>query len=319
MSRAEDIPAADRRAAAVIDRPQIITKTKPHQTLAGLFVLEVIMREIKAELITEAIARLCVEANRVLPESLERCIRNAVETSPVSRPVMEDLCSNLDAARELGLPICQDTGMAVVFAEIGQDVHINGNLTEAVNEGVRRGYVDGLLRCSVVADPIRRGNTEDNTPAILHVSLVPGGKIKLTVAPKGFGSENMSRLKMFTPAASREDIIGFVADTVKKAGGNPCPPVVLGVGIGGDFELCAKLAKEALCRDVSIRNKDPYYAELEQDMLSAVNATGVGPQGFGGDVTALAVNIETYPTHIAGLPVAVNVGCHVTRHKSVTI
>lgn len=277
------------------------------------------MREIKAELITNAIARLCVESNRVLPESLESCIRNTGETSPVSRPVMEDLCSNLDAARELGLPICQDTGMAVVFAEIGQDVHINGSLTEAVNEGVRRSYVDGLLRCSVVADPIRRGNTEDNTPAILHVSLVQGGNIKLTVAPKGFGSENMSRLKMFTPAASREDIIGFVADTVKKAGGNPCPPVVLGVGIGGDFELCAKLAKEALCRDVSVRNKDPYYAELEQDMLNAVNATGVGPQGFGGDVTALAVNIETYPTHIAGLPVAVNVGCHVTRHKSVTI
>ena len=319
MSRAEDIPAVGRRAAEAIDRPQIISKTKPHQTLAGLFVLEVIMREIKAELITKAIARLCVESNRVLPESLESCIRNTGETSPVSRPVMEDLCSNLDAARELGLPICQDTGMAVVFAEIGQDVHINGSLTEAVNEGVRRGYVDGLLRCSVVADPIRRGNTEDNTPAILHVSLVQGGNIKLTVAPKGFGSENMSRLKMFTPAASREDIIGFVADTVKKAGGNPCPPVVLGVGIGGDFELCAKLAKEALCRDVSVRNKDPYYAELEQDMLNAVNATGVGPQGFGGDVTALAVNIETYPTHIAGLPVAVNVGCHVTRHKSVTI
>ncbi len=277
------------------------------------------MREIKAERIAEAVARLCVEANRVLPESLESRIRNAGETSPVSGPVMEDLCSNLDAARELALPICQDTGMAVVFAEIGQDVHIDGGFTEAVNEGVRRGYVDGLLRCSVVADPIRRGNTGDNTPAILHVSLVPGDKIKLTVAPKGFGSENMSRLKMFTPAAGREDIIRFVADTVMEAGGNPCPPVVLGVGIGGDFELCAKLAKEALCRDVSIRNEDPYYAELEQDMLDAVNRTGVGPQGFGGDVTALAVNIEAYPTHIAGLPVAVNVGCHVTRHKSVTI
>lgn len=277
------------------------------------------MREIRAEAITEAIAGLCVEANRVLPESLEVCIRNASETSPVSRPVMEDLCRNLDAARELSLPICQDTGMAVVFAEVGQDVHILGDFTEAVNEGVRRGYLDGLLRCSVVADPIRRGNTGDNTPAVLHVSLVPGDKLTLTVAPKGFGSENMSRLKMFTPAASREDIISFVAKAVKKAGGNPCPPVVLGVGIGGDFELCAKLAKAALCRDVSIRNCDPYYAQLEQEMLDAVNATGVGPQGFGGDVTALAVNIETYSTHIAGLPVAVNVGCHVTRHKSVTI
>lgn len=277
------------------------------------------MREIKAEAVTEAVARLCIEANRVLPESLESCIRNARETSPVSGPVMEDLCHNLDAARELGLPICQDTGMAVVFAQVGQEVHIDGDFTRAVNEGVRRGYADGLLRCSVVADPIRRGNTGDNTPAVLHVSLVPGDKLSLTVAPKGFGSENMSRLKMFTPAASREDIIGFVAQTVKEAGGNPCPPVVLGVGIGGDFELCAKLAKTALCRDVSIRNPDPYYAQLENEMLGAVNATGVGPQGFGGDVTALAVNIETYPTHIAGLPVAVNVGCHVTRHKSVMI
>lgn len=277
------------------------------------------MREIKAEVITEAIARLCVEANRELPKSLESCIRDAEETSQASRPVMEDLCRNLDAARELNLPICQDTGMAVVFAQVGQDVHIVGDFTEAVNEGVRRGYVGGLLRCSVVADPLRRGNTGDNTPAILHVSLVPGDKLTLTVAPKGFGSENMSRLKMFTPAASREDIVRFVADTVKEAGGNPCPPVVLGVGIGGDFELCAKLAKEALCRDVSVRNPDPYYARLEQEMLDAVNATGVGPQGFGGSVTALAVNIETYPTHIAGLPVAVNMGCHVTRHKSVTI
>lgn len=277
------------------------------------------MREIKAEAITEAIARLCIEANRVLPESLENCIRNARETSPISRPVMEDLCRNLDAARELELPICQDTGMAVVFAEVGQEVHILGNFTEAVNQGVRRGYLDGLLRCSVVADPLRRGNTGDNTPAILHTNLVPGNKLTLTVAPKGFGSENMSRLKMFTPAASREDIVNFVAQTVKETGGNPCPPVVLGVGIGGDFELCAKLAKTALCRDISLCNPDPYYALLEKDMLDAVSATGIGPQGFGGDVTALAVNIETYPTHIAGLPVAVNVGCHVTRHKSVTI
>ena len=277
------------------------------------------MREIKAQAITEAVAKLCIEANRVLPESLEGLIRGARETSPVSGPVMEDLCRNLDAARELGLPICQDTGMAVVFAKVGQEVHIDGDFTEAVNEGVRRGYVHGLLRCSVVADPIRRGNTGDNTPAVIHVSLAPGDRLTLTVAPKGFGSENMSRLKMFTPAASREDIVGFVAQTVREAGGNPCPPVVLGVGIGGDFELCAKLAKEALCRDVSLRNPDPYYRELEQEMLEAVNATGVGPQGFGGDVTALAVNIEQYPTHIAGLPVAVNVGCHVTRHKSVTI
>lgn len=289
--------------------------------LAGLFVMEEAMREIDANAITREIARLCVEANRILPQSLENILKEATEREEgsVARPVMEDLCRNLDAAREMGIPICQDTGMAVVFAELGQEVHINGDFEEAVHEGVRRGYVDGLLRCSVVADPIRRGNTGDNTPAILHLRLVPGDKLRLTVAPKGFGSENMSRLKMFTPAASREEIVRFVADTVKEAGGNPCPPVVLGVGIGGDFELCAKLSKTALCRDLSLRHPDPYYARLEEDMLRAVNATGVGPQGFGGSVTALGVNIETYPTHIAGLPVAVNVGCHVTRHKSVTI
>ena len=279
------------------------------------------MRDIFAEEISGEIARLCVEANRQLPESLEELVRDGArrESSPISRPVMEDLCRNLDAAREMGVPICQDTGMAVVFADVGQEVHIVGDFEQAVNEGVRRGYVDGLLRCSVVADPLRRGNTGDNTPAVLHVRLVPGDKLTLTVAPKGFGSENMSRLRMFTPAASREDLIGFVAGTVREAGGNPCPPVVLGVGIGGDFELCAKLAKQALCRDVDRRNPDPYYAQLEADLLAAVNATGVGPQGFGGDVTALAVNVEAYPTHIAGLPVAVNVGCHVTRRKTVTI
>lgn len=209
--------------------------------------------------------------------------------------------------------------MAVVFAEVGQDLHIAGSFEEAVNEGVRQGYVEGLLRCSVVKDPIRRGNTEDNTPAILHTRLVPGDKLTLTVAPKGFGSENMSRLKMLIPAAKEEDIIAFVKETVELAGSNPCPPVVLGVGIGGDFELVAYLAKKALCRSVSQRNPDPYYADLEQKMLEAVNGTGVGPQGFGGQTTALAVNIETYPTHIAGLPMAVNVGCHVTRHKTVVL
>ena len=209
--------------------------------------------------------------------------------------------------------------MAVVFAQVGQEVHINGNFEEAVNAGVRQGYVEGLLRRSVVADPLRRTNTGDNTPAILHTRLVPGDRLKLTVAPKGFGSENMSRLRMFTPAASEEEIIAFVAQTVQEAGGNPCPPVVLGVGIGGDFELCAQLAKTALCRDVGQRNPDPFYQDLEARMLQAVNETGVGPQGFGGTLTALAVNIEAYPTHIAGLPVAVNVGCHVTRHQSVEL
>jgi fumarate hydratase subunit alpha len=210
--------------------------------------------------------------------------------------------------------------MAVIFAEVGQDVHITGGLFEdAVNEGVRQGYVEGLLRCSVVADPIRRGNTGDNTPAILHTRIVPGDKIALKVAPKGFGSENMSRIKMLTPSASVEDIIGFVLETVKAAGSNPCPPMVLGVGIGGDFEKCAALAKQALCRPVSQRNSDPYYADLEKVMLEEINRLNIGPQGFGGITTALCVNIETFPTHIAGLPVSVNVGCHVTRHKDIII
>ena len=218
------------------------------------------------------------------------------------------------------MPVCQDTGMAVVFADVGQEVHIAGGLLEdAVNAGVRKGYVEGLLRLSVVSDPLRRVNSGDNTPAVLHVRLVEGDRLKLTVAPKGFGSENMSGVRMLTPAASREDVIAAVVDLVKKAGSNPCPPMVLGVGIGGDFELCAYLAKKALCRSLSERNPDPFYAELERDMLDAVNALGIGPQGFGGRTTALGLGIEQYPTHIAGLPVAVNVGCHVTRHASVTL
>ena len=280
------------------------------------------MREIPVSDITEAVARLCVEANRSLPADLEASIVSASqrEENALGRSILCDLCENMRAARDLGLPVCQDTGMAVVFAEIGQEVHFTGgSFEEAVNEGVHRGYTEGLLRCSVAADPIRRGNTGDNTPAIVHTRLVPGDRVTLTVAPKGFGSENMSRLRMMTPAATEEDIIAFVAETVREAGGNPCPPVVLGVGIGGDFEQCALLAKQALCRSVSKRNADPYYAALEQKMLEAVNQLGVGPQGFGGDTTALAVNIEWAPTHIAGLPVSVNVGCHVTRHKIVTI
>ena len=279
------------------------------------------MREITAREITAAVRQLCIDANRVLPADLEQTIHTCSqqEKDPTAQSILCDLCHNLDAAREMEIPICQDTGMAVVFAEVGQDLHIAGSFEEAVNEGVRQGYVEGLLRCSVVKDPIRRGNTEDNTPAILHTRLVPGDKLTLTVAPKGFGSENMSRLKMLTPAAKEEDIIAFVKQTVELAGSNPCPPVVLGVGIGGDFELVAYLAKKALCRSVSQRNPDPYYADLEQKMLEAVNGTGVGPQGFGGQTTALAVNIETYPTHIAGLPMAVNVGCHVTRHKTVVL
>ena len=279
------------------------------------------MREITAQQITAAIRDLCIDSNRVLPRDLEETIqhRSQEEGNLTARSILCDLCRNLDAAREMEIPICQDTGMAVVFAEVGQEVHIQGNFEDAVNEGVRQGYVEGLLRCSVVADPIRRGNTNDNTPAVLHTRLVPGDKLTLTVAPKGFGSENMSRLKMLTPAASEEDLIAFVKETVTLAGSNPCPPVVLGVGIGGDFELCAYLAKKALCRSVSQRNPDPYYAQLEERMLQAANETDVGPQGFGGETTALAVNIEAYPTHIAGLPIAVNVGCHVTRHKTLVL
>lgn len=279
------------------------------------------MRELKAEAITQAVKRLCVESNRELPSDLEALVRESPdrEQDPTGRAILCDLCRNLDAARSMELPICQDTGMAVVFAEVGQELHIAGDFEAAVHRGVGLGYTEGLLRCSVAADPLRRGNTGDNTPAVLHTRLVPGDKLTLTVAPKGFGSENMSRLKMFTPAASPEDLVDFVAETVKEAGSNPCPPVVLGVGIGGDFELCAYLAKKALCRSVASPNPDPYYAELERKMLEAVNRTGVGPQGFGGSVTALKVNIETYPTHIAGLPVAVNVGCHVTRHKTAVL
>ncbi len=280
------------------------------------------MRELNVSLITDAIAKLCVEANQFLPDSLAEIIEKSPEkeSSPLCKEVLCDLCRNLDAAKEMNIPICQDTGMAVVFLEIGQEVHLTGgSLREAVDAGVAKGYTEGYLRCSVVSDPLRRVNTGNNTPAVLHTTIVEGDQVKITVAPKGFGSENMSAMKMFTPSATIDDIVKFVADTVANAGSNPCPPVVLGVGIGGDFELCAMLAKKALCRDVSLRNPDPYYAELEQKMLDACNQTGVGAQGFGGDVTALAVNIETYPTHIAGLPVSVNVGCHVTRHKEMIL
>ncbi|MBR4452496.1 MAG: fumarate hydratase [Clostridia bacterium] len=264
----------------------------------------------------------CIKANRILPADLEKIIRNcaACEKTELAANVMQTLSDNLDAAAELSLPICQDTGMAVIFAEIGQDIHFTGgSFEDAVNEGVAQGYTEGLLRKSVVSDPLRRVNTGDNTPAVIHIRIVPGDKLNVTVAPKGFGSENMSRMKMFTPSATREDIIDFVVDSVKTAGSNPCPPVVLGIGIGGDFEKCALLAKKALCRPVSEPNADGFYADMEKEILARVNALGIGPQGFGGETTALAVAIETFPTHIAGLPVAVNVGCHVTRHSSFTL
>ena len=280
------------------------------------------MRELTANEITDAVAELCIRANKILPQSLECRIAACAEkeASPVGKAVFEDLKANLNAAREEDLPICQDTGMAVVFAELGQDVHITGGtLQEAVDKGVAKGYTEGFLRCSVVGDPLERVNTGNNAPAILHVTLTEGEQLRLHVCPKGFGSENMSALKMFTPAASREDIIRFVTDVIASAGSNPCPPVVVGVGIGGNFEMCTLLAKKALCRDAAVRNPKPLYAQMEQDMLTEINRLGIGPQGFGGTCTALYVNIEEGATHIAGLPVAVNVGCHVTRHAEMIL
>ena len=278
------------------------------------------MREINASEITAAVKELVIKANKILPDDLVDCIGccRKNEDNEIAQSILGDLEENINAAKELDIPICQDTGMAVIFANVGQDVHItNGSFEDAVNEGVSQGYVDGLLRKSVVADPFKnRVNTNDNTPAIIHTRIVEGDKIEITAAPKGFGSENMSRLKMFTPSAKREDILDFIVDSVKTAGSNPCPPVVIGVGIGGDFEYSAVLAKKALCRNVSERNSDSFYADMEQELLEKINALDIGPQGFGGKTTALCVNIETYPTHIAGLPVAVNVGCHVTRHAS---
>ena len=280
------------------------------------------MRTIHASLIAEKVCELCISANKVLPSDLISRIDycSGCEKSPLGKSIFDDMKANIAAAKEMNIPVCQDTGMAVVFVEVGQDVHIEGGLLEdAINAGVHRGYTEGLLRCSVVGDPLRRVNTGDNTPAVIHTRLVAGDRISLTVAPKGFGSENMSRLRMFTPAYGRDDIIAYIAETVRIAGGNPCPPMVLGVGIGSDFEGCALLAKKALCRSLDTPNPDEFYRTMEADALEAVNATGVGPQGFGGSVTALAVNIEAAPTHIAGLPVAVNVGCHVTRHASAVI
>ena len=280
------------------------------------------MREIDVSIIEKAVEELFISANAELPSSLENLIKASKEkeTNETAKNIFCDMCKNLDVARENEIPICQDTGMAVLFIEIGQDVHfINGSLNDAINNGVRKAYLDGKMRCSIVKDPILRGNTNDNTPALIHYSIVDGDKVKLTAAPKGFGSENMSKIKMFTPSATEEDIINFVVDVVKTADANPCPPVVLGVGIGSDFEGSAILSKKALTRDIAISNENEYYKALEEKMLKEINKLNIGAQGFGGDITALKVNIETAPTHIAGLPVAVNVGCHVTRHKEFVI
>ena len=280
------------------------------------------MREINVNIITDVIEELCIKANKELPCDIENCLNKCAqnETNALSRSVLCDLQKNLEAAKEYDIPICQDTGMVVIFLEIGQDVHFTGgDLTNAVNEGVRRGYDKGLLRKSVVSDPLNRINTNDNTPAVIHTNIVAGESIKITVAPKGFGSENMSGIKMLTPSHGRQGVVDAVIDIVKSASNNPCPPMVIGVGIGGDFEQCAYLAKKALCRSVDKRNENPFYQELENELLEKINELDIGPQGFGGITTAFAVNIETAPTHIAGLPVSVNIGCHVTRHATMEI
>ena len=277
------------------------------------------MREIDVSLITEAVSRACISANKVLPDDLAELIKKSAdaETDDVPKDIMCRLCDNLCAAKELDIPICQDTGMAVIFAKIGQDVHfVGGSFKDAVNAGVAKGYTEGYLRKSVVADPLRRVNTDDNTPAVLHIELVEGDKVELTVAPKGFGSENMSRIQMLKPADGVEGFKKFVLDTVKLAGSNPCPPIVLGIGVGGSFDKVAYLAKKALLRPLDVLNPDPYYAQLEQELLAAINELGIGPQGFGGKTTCLGLAIEQMPTHVAGLPAAVNVSCHVTRRAS---
>lgn len=276
------------------------------------------VREIDAGLITETVARLCVEANRCLPGDIACALQKAWEEEPFppARNLLEILNRNQQIACDCCMPICQDTGMAVVYAEVGQEVHVAGGFEEAIHAGVRQGYTEGLLRKSVVGDPLRRVNTGDNTPAIIHTRLVPGDGLRLTVAPKGFGSENMSRLKMLTPAQGVDGVKAFVLETVREAGANPCPPMVLGIGIGGDFERAAEMAKEALLLPMEQHHPDPYYAALEQELLQLVNSTGIGPQGLGGKTTCLGLHILTGATHIAGLPVAVNVGCHVTRHCS---
>lgn len=280
------------------------------------------MRTIHTDEIIEAIRRMCIEANLQLSEDVRAAIDQAADTeeSPVGKNVLAQLQQNMEIAVNEDIPICQDTGMAVVFLKIGQDLHIEGmNLEDSVNEGIRRGYVDGYLRKSVVRDPLQRENTKDNTPGIIHYKIVPGEHLEITVAPKGFGSENMSRIFMLKPADGIEGVKDAILTAVRDAGPNACPPMVVGVGIGGDFEKCAIMAKQALTRNFSQHSEIPYVRELEEEMLSRINCLGIGPAGLGGTNTALAVNINTYPTHIAGLPVAVNICCHVNRHASAVL
>ena len=277
------------------------------------------MRELNVSQITDVVERLCIEANTYLPDDVKCAITQCrcQEDSEIAKGVLDKIIENYNIAEKACVPICQDTGMACVFLEIGQDVHlVGGDLGQAVDEGVRRGYDKGYLRKSVVADPVRRGNTGDNTPAMLYTEIVPGENVKITVGPKGFGSENMSAIRMFKPSAGLQGIKDFILETVEAAGPNPCPPIVVGVGIGGTFDKAALLAKKALMRPLDTPNPDPFYAELEAEMLEKINHLGIGPQGFGGKTTAIGLNIETLPTHIAGMPCAININCHVTRHKT---
>lgn len=280
------------------------------------------MKELTVQQLSDAVRALCIEANTILPRDMCQAISGAAaeERSPVGKAILGDLKENYEFARDKGLPICQDTGMAVVFIDWGQDCRLTGgSLEDAVNDGVARGYVEGCLRLSVVGDPLRRVNTNNNTPAILHLRMVPGDRVDITVAPKGFGSENMSSLRMFNPSVTQQQVEDHIVDCVARAGSNPCPPVVVGVGLGGTSEKAAELAKRALLRPVGEHHPDPYYAEMETRVLERVNRLGIGPQGLGGTTTALWVSINTFGTHIAGLPCAVNLGCHVTRHAHVTL
>ena len=279
------------------------------------------MRIIPAQTITQTVAQLCIQANTRLPDDITSALdrQRKAEPWPLAQSTLELLWENLELAEQKELPICQDTGMACIFVELGQDVHIEGNFEDAIHEGVRQGYTEGYLRKSIVGDPLRRVNTDDNTPAAITVHLVPGDRCTITVAPKGFGSENMSRLGMLKPADGVEGVKQFVLETVRLAGPNPCPPTVLGIGIGGSFDKVAYLAKKALLRPIDQLHSDPFYAQLEQELLDEINRLGIGPQGFGGQTTCLGLAIETAPTHVAGLPVAVNVSCHATRRASASI
>ena len=279
------------------------------------------MRKVKADKIINTVKEMCIEANLELAPDMKQALVNAKEneTSEVGCKILSDLEENLEIAKNESIPICQDTGMAVVFVEVGQNVKVKGSLTEAINEGVRQGYTEGYLRKSVVSDPLERVNTNDNTPAIIHYDIVDGNEIKITLAPKGFGSENMSKIVMLKPADGIEGVKEVVINAVKDAGPNACPPMVVGVGIGGTFEKCAILAKKALARDLNSKNENQLYADLEDELLEKINKIGIGPGGLGGTQTAFGVNVETYPTHIAGLPVAVNICCHVNRHVTRTI